>query len=74
MGYVEIDFIFNLSVYVMFFKLRILNKDWIYILIIIEYVNSNIYVNYLLIVDNVCCWLKLFFKILIISMYFCFIF
>lgn len=74
MGYAEIDLIFNSSVYVTFFKLRTLNKDWIYIPIIIEYVNSNIYVNHLLIIDNARCWLKLFFKTPIISMHFCFIF
>lgn len=74
MGYAEIDLIFNSSVYVTFFKLRTLNKDWICIPIIIEYVNSNIYVNHLLIIDNARCWLKLFFKTPIISMHFCFIF
>lgn len=74
MGYVEINLIFNSSVYVTCFKLRTLNQNGIYIPIIMVYVNSNIYVNHLLIIDNARCRLKLFFKTPIISMHFCFIF
>lgn len=74
MGYVEISLIFNSSVYVTFFKLRTLNQNCIYIPIIMVYVNSNIYVNHLLIIENARCWLKLFFKTPILSMHLCFIF